>query len=162
MTWPLPFHDPPAKRERACRRLLHCAGVALLAFVATGVALRLAADAALPPVDRGAIAIREARYGAQKDSVDTLLLGTRRLQFGVDSAVLDAEMTAQGCPTRSLNLSLAGLNIRELAHLLEMIRDDPPPRLELLLVEPRPNRSRDLEALLTPRFQATLGPRPSC
>lgn len=129
--------------------------ISLLAFLVMGHLVRRTVDAVVPPTNFGVVGAKLDQYRSLKAELDTLFLGTSRLLYGINPSIFDATMAARGCPTRSFNLSLRGLNIRELILLVRAIHDDPPPRLKYLLVEPRPNQSR---ALLTQRFQATLTP----
>jgi hypothetical protein len=155
MDSPIPTDDPPSADRSRSRRWVVAIVISLLAFLVMGHLVRRTVDAVVPPTNFGVVGAKLDQYRSLKAELDTLFLGTSRLLYGINPSIFDATMAARGCPTRSFNLSLRGLNIRELILLVRAIHDDPPPRLKYLLVEPRPNQSR---ALLTQRFQATLTP----
>lgn len=156
MNWPLPFRDAPVPGHR--RWLLACVAalVGILAFAVTGHAVRRAVDAFAPPPAVEEITLKLDWYRDHKDSIDTIFIGTSRIFFSLDPRVFDAATAAAGCPTHSFNMALAGLNFRELLLFMQRIADDPPPRLKLVLFEPRPSPGRDLEEMMSPRRRLTM------
>lgn len=154
MIWPLPFRDPPfALRPR---RWLMAGLVGLAAFVVVGHAIRRAADALLPPPAVEEVTLKLDWYHDHKAEIDTIFIGTSRLFFTLDPRAFDAAAASLGCPTHSFNMALAGLNFRELLTFMKLIRDDPPPKLKLVLFEPRPSPGRDLEEMMSPRRRLTM------
>jgi hypothetical protein len=154
---PLPFRDPPfMPRAVSWRRLPLVLLVLLIGLVATGQAIRHIVDHLAPPPEIGDLGVKIDWYLAHRAEIDVVFIGTSHVAYAVETKVFDAETRALGCPTSSFSLAVAGLNYRELIYLLNFVADHPPPKLRLVLFEPRPNASRDLKTLLTPRFRSTL------
>jgi hypothetical protein len=154
---PLPFRDPPfMPRAVSWRRLPLVLLVLLAGLVATGQVIRHLVDRLASPPEIGDLGVKIDWYLAHRAEIDVVFIGTSHVAYAVETKTFDAETRALGCPTSSFNLAVAGLNYRELIYLLSFVADHPPPKLKLVLFEPRPNASRDLKTLLTPRFRSTL------
>jgi hypothetical protein len=155
---PLPFREPGSRKDAPLGRTLAALLLAMVCFALIGAAVHQAADRLLPPLVARPLTAKIDAYRATLESIDTVIIGTNRLFFTVDPRLLDRATAEAGCPTRSLNLSMAGLNYREMRRLLELLRDEPPPGLKLVLFEPRISPSRDIDQLMNARFRATMDP----
>lgn len=96
-------------------------------------------------------------YRDHRDEIDTLFLGSSRIELGLDPVIFDAERARLGCPSRSFNLGLSGITYVEYRHLLLELGQDPPSRLRSVFFEPRVNSVANYSDSRTKRAFLTIG-----
>lgn len=155
MSDPLPQRDSSTARpsRAALARLVLLAGIS---FVAVGLLVGHGLRPRLPALAIGSLDGKIANYQAYHREIDTIVIGTSRVHHQIDPRAVDRGAAAHGCDKRTLNLGLGGANHAGLRFLLKMIRDDPPPNLTRVVLEPRASPSRELERLMAARFRRVL------
>ncbi|WGF89057.1 hypothetical protein [Marinivivus vitaminiproducens] len=110
----------------------------MAAFVVTGFALGSVERtlSGLPNVPE--ITARLDALAAAADTIDVVVLGGSRSFRGLDPAVIDAEAARAGCPLRSFNFGIAGMNRLEQARIVETLAHVPNLRPAWLVIEALP------------------------
>ncbi len=119
-----------AERRSAWRRLR------LLGLgVATFLAAALVVDAVQGPLKDSSLRPQLAAFLAERDAFDAVIVGSSRIQRGVQPEVLDARLSAPGREFRSFNLGVAGMRSFEADRIVREILASRPARLRFLLIE---------------------------
>src|SRR5687767_13062240 len=105
--------------------------LALAAFVAGAALLRTR----VPLADEVNLGTKLAYFEANAEEYDALYLGSSRVQRGLDTVQVDAELRAAGFPMRSFNFGVRGLHSFELDYVLHRLLAREPRRLRWVFLE---------------------------
>ncbi len=112
------------------RRLVHVV-VFLAALAATAMGIRHHD----PEPVQSWMRMKLDHFASVVDQYDTVIVGSSRLNFGLDPERFDARMAALGSPTHSYNLAFGGMRQHDYTWVLDWLVQHRPPHLRRIVVE---------------------------
>ena len=92
----------------------------------------------VPADSRGDVGSARQRFLEQLDEIDVVVLGSSRVQKGLDGELVEAELRKAGREIRVFNFGAGNMRTLEQDHLLAWILAQRPPRLEWVVLEAWP------------------------
>lgn len=93
----------------------------------------------LTPEDtRGNIGVAHRLFREQLDEVEVVVVGSSRVQAGIDVVAVESELDRAGQPLRVFNYGVPGMRTLEQGHVLRKILAERPPRLRWVVLEASP------------------------
>jgi hypothetical protein len=130
-------------------------GCFLIATYGIGIAGRLW----LPPPDVGELTEKVQALDRDAPDVDTVTIGSSRVLHTFDPQLFDLTALATGCPMRSYNLGIGGLNLIEMRYVLRRLESGRPPHMKRVLFDPPNDIHIQFENLKSERVWVTTDPR---
>ena len=108
-----------------------CAGIALIAFIATSGFIH----SLLPPLIPKGVAAKLEYFAQHKDEFDTLMVGTSSIYYSVSPEIFDRTTRESGLSTRTFNFGIDAMHPPENFYVLDQILKTKPRRLKWVFLE---------------------------
>ncbi len=138
---------------------LRLAGLFIGCFLIATYAIGIGGRLLLPPPDVGELTGKIRSFERDAPDADTIAIGSSRMLHSFDPALFDRTAQESGCPMRSYNLGISGLNLIEMRYVLRRLKADHPARLRRVLFDPPNDIHIQFTNLKSERVWVSTDPR---